>query len=297
MDGASLIRWAANSIGGIADADLFDLYKCLDAAAISFVREVKILTDTAEILTVEGQQGYVLPANYLGLFARDMRRRFYIKITHDDKTVKIPMTSAEKIDAMQPADAAEWPARFVISDYPVPRETMRGTATAEGAMEFGECVLEDENADFTSVSKRDTVHNGTDSSIGVVLEVIDATHLRVALFDGATNAIAIGDAYAIVPAPRQQIFFNAPTSIADQTITVKYVCMPDPVFSPIGAWRLAEKQCLGICHEAAFLFIDDYDYQRTPDNQLHAMFLSEVSKTKREIAAEILQAGRYTRRG
>jgi len=298
MDGKTLYNYASKAMGGIADDDKKFLYDCLDAAALDFVRQTRILTSIATITTVEDQQTYNLPADFIEPYLKDRNQRFVAKYNDGSYNYWPYLTSFEKLYRANYEDSKDIPGRFAIRDKPTGESSVTGTATSAGAASAGRCILTNTAATFlTTAEGRDTIHNTTDGSDGVVLSITDDTHLVCALFDGTNDAWASSDAYVITPGANYQVYLDAPSATADQTLYVPYLCMPSPVYSDYDTWRFSPMSCRAICYEAAWLFNVDYEEGLSRFENLHNLFLAEIVRVNRETALKRLQGGRYSTRG
>ena len=298
MDGKTLYNYAVKAMGGIADEDKKFFYDCLDAAALDFVRQTRILTAIATITTVEDRQVYNLPANYIEPYLKDRNRRFVAKY-YDGTYYSWPyLTSFEHLYRANYTDSKDIPARFAVRDKPTGESSVTGTATSAGTVTAGRCILTDTEAAFeTTAEVRDIIHNTTDGSDGVVLSITDDTHLVCALFGGTNNAWTSSDAYVITPAANYQVYLDAPSATADQTLYVPYLCMPSPVYSDYDTWRFPPMSCRAICYEAGWLFNADYEEGLERFENLHNLYLEEIVRVNRETALKRLQGGRYSTRG
>jgi len=192
-------------------------------------------------------------------------------------------------------EAQDTPDVFAITDANDPG-SVTGSATSDGAQTGGECTLTDSTKQFTStdlVYARDIVHNITDDSDGIVLEVVSDTELKTALFDGKSNQWSSGDEYRIERSGHKQITFDAPCSTAGHIVTVPYVCMPQPVFSSYRNWRFPASTCRAVCMEAAYLYASQKEDFAMAD-RLRAAFAEEVRRYRIETARSTLQGGRYS---
>ena len=301
-----------------------EIYQFLDAAAVTFARETGFSTNECAITTVASQQVYDLPPNFIGLFMKNRSGRYFIKY-YDGSNYTWPIKSSyEKLFKANLTTAKTTPGRFAIREDAVPswdyyrlateavedlitegedyivleelnRGLVIGTSGAVGNQSAGDCALYDSNKYYTSTHRvypRDIVHNVTDGSSGVVLHVVDDTHLVTALFGGAQNQWAEGDSYVIIPGSHHRIMLDAPSETAGHTMTVPYVSMPQPVFSDYMTWRFPPRVCVAIAHEAAFM-INEQKYDYAAANRHHAMFEDELLQFKRERAQQKLQDGRY----
>jgi len=298
MDGKTLYNYAAKAMGGIADEDKKFFYDCLDAAALDFVRQTRILTAIADITTVEDQQVYDLPAGYIEPYLKDRPGRFVAKYNDGTYDYWPRITSFEKLYRANYEDSKDIPGRFAIRDKPTGESEVTGTATSAGATLAGRCILTNTEAAFeTTAEVRDIIHNTTDESDGVVLSITDDTHLVCALFGGTDNDWTSSDAYVITPAANYQVYLDAPSATADQTLSVPYLSMPSPVYSDYDTWRFSPMSCRAICYEAGWLFSADYEEGLARFENLHNLYLEEIIRVNRETALKRLQGGRYSTRG
>lgn len=298
MDGKTLTSLWLDAVDMPQKDNLFHtderrVYQYLDRAAVDFIRETRCLTKTVVLTTVVGQQAYDLPADFIELYLRDRNNRLTVKY-YDGAVYSWPLlTSFDRIFRGNLTVKQEKPSCFAIIDKITQPALIAGTTTAAGTKTAGQCILTDSAKAFLTtdlVYPRDVVHNTTDESDGLVLSVTDATHLVSALFDGKKNAFRNGDSYIIQRATAKQIYLDAPSETAAHTITVPYICMPDPVYSDYGFWRLPAAYCHAIVCEAAFLFQNrEGDY--TSADRHHILFAQEIRRMRSEQARAALQPG------
>ncbi|MDD4339207.1 MAG: hypothetical protein PHV00_05955 [Syntrophales bacterium] len=303
MDGRELTRAVLDFTDGYTAAGKEDkqrrIYECLDAAAAIFLRETRILHTSADLTTVEDQQDYDLPPDFIDLYMADRANRFFIRY-YDGSNYSWPLcTSYEEIFRENKTESQSIPNRFCIRDKDDVEAAVTGNTSAAGAASHGQCILTDATQTFTTthrVQARDIVHNETDNSDGVVLSVTDATHLVTALFGGTNNAWTSGDVYRIQPATERELYLDAPSETAGHILRVPYVCMPTPVYSDYGAWRFPPRVCRAIASGAAALLVlpeSSYDESRV----MQGLFLDEIRRLRAERAQAILDQGRSRRRG
>jgi len=298
MDGKTIYNYGVNALGGIAESDKKFFYDCLDSAALDFVRQTRTLTAMATITTVEDQQEYDLPANFIDPYLKNRNGRFVAKYNDGTYDSWPYLTSFEKLYRANYTDSKPSPSRFAIRDKPEAQTLLAGAATASGTASAGRCTLTDSGAAFeTTVEARDMIHNETDGSSGIVLSVTDDTHLVCALFGGANNQWASSDEYVITPASNYQAYLDAPSAVKGHTLYVPYLCMPGPVFSDYDTWRFPPMSCRAIAMEAVWLFNVDYEDGLTRFENLHRIYMDEILKVNRETALRRLQGGRYDVRG
>jgi hypothetical protein len=300
MDGKQLCRMMLDALDEETANKLFNtndriLYGELDWAACEYVRQLKCLHAACTITTVEAQQAYDLPPDFLGLYMRNSRDRHFIKYYDGSSTFWPVIRPYESIFMENLTDNADVPGSAAIIEKATAPVKLTGTTTSAGAKTNGEAILINTSALFTTtglVYPRDIVHNVTDGSDGIVLSVIDATHLVAALFDGKTNAFGSGDTYVITRANARQLYLCAPSDTAGHTITVPYLCMPNPVYSDYGRWRFDDVACRAIAHEAAFQY-ENRKHDFNGADRHHILFLAELTRSRQERAALAIQGGRY----
>lgn len=329
MDGKQLTRVMLDFLDEETADALFAkerlLYTYLDAAASRFARETLSLKSTATITTVADQQTYDLPPDFIGVYMKNSRGRYFAKY-YDGANYSWPLKSTyEKIFKGNLTTAKSSPSRFCFVDSEHPtwdwyrlateagddlvteagdyivleqlnRGLVTGTAGSDGLISNGDCTLYDSGKTFTStVFPRDTVHNLDDQSTGIVIKTVDTTHLVTALFGGSTNQWTEDDNYTIIPTVTKRIMLDAPSESSGHTITIPYICMPAPMFSDHCYWRFPPQTCMAIAQEAAFMYENQKaDYNSA--NRHHELFEMEIIKFKRETANQILQSGRYRQR-
>lgn len=296
MSGRDIMAHASAALGGVADADKLHLYRCMDQAAMDFVRLTYGLRDSVVITTVADQQRYDLPKAFIEPYVRDENRRLYGKYEDADGDLTYPVvTSYEKLFMTDMSETRTRPRRFAIRQKPDAAARTTGTATADGAAADGECRLTAAAADFSDMAERDRVLNTTDGSAGIVLEVVSSTVLDTALFSGTANEWTTGDRFVLVPVPRFEIVLDAPSEVDGDTLTLPYLKKPAPVFSDARSWQIEEASWRAIAMEGVYQYLIDYDYDRK-DDRFHGMFLEEVRKVKTRRARQRLQGGGYRER-
>ena len=157
------------------------------------------------------------------------------------------------------------PDSFALRDRQELYSQISGVVTTSATSSPGEAIdLIDSTGEFTTVSlvsPGDVVHNTSDGSDGIVLEVKkeeDGKKLSTVLFGGTDNdytaATAGSDAYIIQPQGRHEIYFDPPPSTSNHLIRIPYICRPDPVYSDYGTYKFNHDSMLAIIKYAAWLY-------------------------------------------
>ena len=271
-----------------------EIWEKLDEAACIFTRELPLLHGEETITTVASRQSYDLPGGFINLYLQNRRSQFILKY-YDGSNYSFPVLAPyEQIYRENTTDEQTWPNKFAIRDKEDKETLVTGTATAAGAETNGQCTLTDATKLFTTTNRvwpRDIIYNSSQSSMGYVLSVTDATHLVVALFDadGAADSITLGDSYIIQPASKQQLYFDAPSESAGHIIYVPYLCLPDPVYSDLGMWRFSPETCKAIVSGATALFkTPKKEYKEA--SQLGSLFAQELSRKRKEVGMQKLRS-------
>ena len=302
MDGAKLKRLLLDALDQQDASDLYandrQIYDALDWAAALFIRETMILHSEAVITTVADQQEYDLPPDFIRLYMENKKGRFFAKY-YDGTNYSFPyLTTYEKLYKRNLTTAQAYPNHFAIKDKESKESLIMSTATAAGAAQYGQCTLTDSTKLFLTTNRvyaRDIIHNESDSSDGIVLSVTSATALLTALFGGTNNQWASGNAYVIQPASEKVIFLDAPSENAGHTIYLPYICMPSPVYSDHGFWRIHPQSCRAIAYGAGSL-IKLGHREFVESGQIGGLFADEISRIKRERAHNVLlDRSRYRR--
>jgi hypothetical protein len=300
MDGAKLTRLFLDAVGEEEALDQYAdsrrIYEYLDWAAALFIRETGILHTSVTITTVADQQDYDLPPDYIRTYMKNRGGRYVAKYYDGSNYFWPVLTSHEKIYKANYTDSRTTPNRFAITDKADKEDMIEGAVTADGAAAGGECTLTDTTKAFTTTNKvyaRDIVYNVTDGSDGYVLEVTSATELKVALFSGTANEWTSGDTYRIQPGSEYRLILEAPSESAGHTLELPYICMPSPVFSQYGWWRINPRSCRAIAWGGAAMFKQpEREFQDAA--QLGGTFGAEVSRVKYEVAKQrLLENSRY----
>lgn len=299
MDGKQLTRAVLDYIDDHSLSGLRDkqrrIYECLDQAAAIFCRETKCLTSTATLTTTESGQHYDLPPDFIDLYMRRSGTdRYYVRY-YDGSVYSWPsVVSLDRLFRSNLTDTKETPTRVAIRSKESQESLIQGTADAAGESSNGLAILQDDSMLFTTENRvwpRDIVHNKTDGSDGVVVEVTDSTHLKVALFNGNDNDWSEEDVYTIIPAAEHQLSLEAPAATAGHRITVPYLCMPTPVYSDYGFWSFAPRVCRGIAAGAAALLqLPEQSYDES--KVLTGLYADEIRRYRIEKAQASLRSRR-----
>lgn len=297
MDGKELVQAFLDAVDR-AEADLLELqpraiYQALDLAACEFARQTRLFTRTATIVMVAAQQRYDLPPDFISIYGSSPDGRLVAKYTDLGGTVYWPCALDEGLLFRDDdtATAESPPDAFAIVPRQASETRLTGTTTSAGAAAGGEATLTDAVNTFTSVVEvRDRVHNTTKSSSGLAIAV--AAHaLTCCMFGGTGAGFGSGDAYVIVPGATQQVLLDHPATAvaAGETLAVPYIALPPPVFSDYASWPFKPSTSQKIAQEAAFQYLL-HKKQGKPRGEDHAMFVAEITQTKREIALNLLKS-------
>lgn len=170
------------------------------------------------------------------------------------------------------------PSHFTIRDKQTLYSQITGSESHHLARSNGDVVLADRNGAFLTtdyISPGDIIHNTTDGSDGVVLNIANATQCTIALFGGTNNYTATDDSYVIQPQGRQELLFEPPPNTSNHLVSVNYLSLPDPVYSNYGTYRFSQKGMEAIIKYAAWM----YKYRDSePDfgDMLYRMFDMET---------------------
>ena len=227
-------------------------YDVIYDAAKDFVKRTHYLTATQDLSVSANTAAYNLNPEFISLALLDSYNRPYIKYTVGGSDYFIYPQDYANVVLNNDTSTASVPSGFYIKDADQVKR-ITGTTTSVGASVNGECILTDSTANLSSVAIGDFVHNTTDTSHGIVIEVVSATQLICALFEGTNNDWSVSDAYVIVPQARYQIVFT-PTPASSATASIVYTARPEPVYAPYRAYKLPTDAELPICQFAAFLY-------------------------------------------
>ena len=149
------------------------------------------------------------------------------------------------------------PECFSLRDKQALNTQITGTATSAGATSAGECTLTDTSGVFYTtdyVSPGDTIHNTTDASVGIVLEITATTALKCALFGGTDDDFTSADAYVIQPQGRVEVILDPPPKNSGDVVEIWYVASPPPVYSDYRTYRFRQHVVEAIVKYAAWLY-------------------------------------------
>jgi hypothetical protein len=158
---------------------------------------------------------------------------------------------------VQAISSASVPSHFSIKDKSTLYSQITGSSNMASTATGGKCTLRDDTGAFLTtdyVSPGDHIHNTTDGSTGVVLEVTSGTRLEIALFGGTNNYVSSADAYVIQPMGRMDIVLDPPPSDRREWVEVPYVQMPAPVYSDYGTYRFPKRAMEPMIKYAAWLY-------------------------------------------
>jgi hypothetical protein len=229
-------------------------YDFLNEAATEYAIIARALTNSQTITTVADQTDYALNSDYLYMYLTDSRNQYIAHYNTGTYITDLLWREPNAFTYNANTTSSAVPSRFTIKDGAA-ASTVSGTITAAGASVLGECTLTDATQTFlTAVSAGDTVHNTTDSSDGIVLEVVSNTALKIALFGGTDNDFDPWDEYVIVPQGKKKFVLDPPPSTAGHTITFNYIAKPAPVYSYTRRFRFDSIAMPAIIKYAAWLY-------------------------------------------
>ena len=282
MDGKQLLRQLydilqESSVSGWPDA--FTSYWYLWQGATEFVTRTQCLKATATLTTVANQNSYVLPADFTKLFAKTWDNRLFITLYDGTSYYQLFKKSYDSILYETPQAAVQYPYSFTIINNPSVALPITGTASATGALSSGQSVLTCYGGNFAAVSPGDSIHDTSDSSQGLVLNVTSPTQLVTALFAGSNNFWTAGDGFTIIPQVGSVLLIDPPPSIAGYTLSVPYMQRPAPVFSDFGQYPFQAEYCLAICFYGTWL----YKYRDSKPDQSDKFYQNFDIQVKRYI--------------
>lgn len=231
-------------------------YDVIYEAVCALNQELKLMTATQDITTVASTRTYDINANFLCLDVSNDDNEYVVK--YYDTSSYYWIKYREQNSCYQDNNTSDQsiPNYFSIVDESSLPSNITGTATSDGSSSGGECTLTDSTAPFTSatVQAGDLIHNTTDGSYGVVMEYLTTSTLKTALFGGTNNDWTSSDAYVLVPQSRRQLYIDPPSETAGHTITLKYICKPDPVYSSYRSYRIPSHYMPAVIKYAAWLY-------------------------------------------
>ena len=228
-------------------------YQFINDAALDFVNRTKCLRTDEDITTVADQAEYDLSPDFSELYVKDRYRRYVIKLKNGSANTMI--TQSEYEDFFFASSDSGSVSHFAIQNKDTSGTNLTGTASAVGAESGGECTLTDTvAAQFATVEVGDSVHNTTDESDGVVIEVTSSSVIVTALFNGTDDDWTSADAYVIVPQGRMQLVLEQPPDTAGYTLTVPYIQRPNQLYSKYRTFKFPVQYHDVIVMYAAWLY-------------------------------------------
>lgn len=256
MDGTALLYSLRNTLQEDSTSTFLDTktsYDYLYEAATEFVKLTNCISATQTITTVAETTNYDLSYNFMKQFMRDSNNEFFIRYYDTSAYTFVNFREYGAVRASNNTTSTSIPWNYTIMDDRTAETIVTGTATSAGASSGGESTLTDSTATFTA-NPGDIVHNTTDGSVGVVVSRTSTTALVTALFGGTNNDWTSSDAYVIVMAPKKQLVVDPPSSTAGHTITIEYICSPDPVYSNYRSYRIPAMHLPAVVKYAAWLY-------------------------------------------
>jgi hypothetical protein len=244
-------------------------YAYLYEAICNFNKRTHLSTSSQTITIVPGTTAYTLNPDFVAVSLLNDTNEPLVKWTYSGSDTFIYPILESTVTLQDSTATASVAQAYYINDAPA-AANVTGTATSTNVQANSEAKLTDTAAAFASVSVGDEIFDTTDGSDGYVVDVIDGTNLYAALFsdsNGPNCYFTSGDAYIIVPQPRYQINITPlPASVA--TLTIPYIQLPAPVYSPYRNYKLNNQYAGTITKYAAFL----YKYRDTQPNFGDAFF-------------------------
>jgi len=257
MDGESLKYKLSGILNENSLSDFMDertSYDYIYEAVKEFVRRTKSLTGSQSISTVVNQTSYDLTSRFMHLYFRDSWNRLIIKYTSSGQDSWLTIRDYDMFVQNQRTGSVPNPDSFTLIDNQNQPTNVSGTATANGAASNGECTLTDATAPFSNIQYGDSVHNTTNGSSGTVIALTSTSAIVTCLFGGTSAEWALGDSYIVVPQPRKSLILDPPPSGANDTITVPYIELPIPVYSPYRSYRIDHQFEMALVSYAAWLY-------------------------------------------
>jgi hypothetical protein len=243
-------------------------------AAKDFAKEVKSIHDTQTITTVAGTLDYRLKPNFMEILTQDGYGNKIVPLDNSGERSWLKRVGYGKI-LYENTTTPSTPTEFAITDAPVDSR-ITGTTTSAGVSSGGESILTDASASFiTTVNIGDSVVNPTSGKyyVGTVLSVSSNTALVTAMFNISSSQSSyaswgIGDTYYIEPHASYTLVISPPPSTTGTTITLSYLCFPNPVYSDYGSYSFATGYEEALLKYAVWL----YKYRDTKANQGDALY-------------------------
>jgi len=229
-------------------------YDYLYEAVCELSSALRIPEDTQTITTVASTSLYDINTNYLCLSVKNDSDEFVVKYYDSSAYYWITYKDPNYIYQNNSLSNSSVPQSFSIVGKSTLPSNITGTATANGTSSGGQCTLTDSTAPFANVSAGDSVHNSSDGSSGLVLSKTSSSAIVTALFGGTGNNWTSSDSYVIVPQSRRQLYLDPPSLTTGHTVTLRYVCRPDIVYSEYGSYRIPDTYVPAICKYAAWLY-------------------------------------------
>lgn len=292
MDGYTLLRELRTLLGEPSGGSFLDdrtSYDCLYEAAKELCQRTRALTAAQTITTVAEQTTYNLNPDFLSLYLTDDENDFIVKYNDGSSNTFLRHRAYDAIIIGDNTTSQSVPNNFTVIDAQGISQ-LTGTATSASSVSNGETILTDTSANFVNVAAGDYIHNLTDSSHGVVISKTSNTVLSCALFEGSNNYWLSGDSYVITFNGRFALLLDPPPSTTGHTITIQYIQMPTPVYSPYRAYRFAPDYKEALIYYAAF----KYKYRdREPDfgDRLWKHFDARVRGITRDTRQAKVQGG------
>lgn len=265
------------------------LYDALETAIAQFVRAVSPLTAEINLVTVAGQRSYDLPPGFLRPKPRAHGRPGAMRYVDLSGSITwIGMASGEATFRAT-AEEAAIPSFWAVSQKLTAGAVISGTA-AEAALQENGVSLLIGSTPFFEVSQRDRVSNLTRRTDGIVLGVTEGGAIQTAMFPRGQAAWRVGDSYAVRPASRNQVVLSHPPASTGETMTIRAVVLPPPVYADHCHLPLPPENCDAIAGQAAYLYaLRTTSIKAKP--VLYTLFQAEVSRAKTNRALMILQEG------
>lgn len=280
MDGSTLVsmlNMLLNEPGTSTFLDVKSSYDFLYEAALEYNRLTQQLNSTQTITTVASTAAYRLNPDFLCNRLYNDRNELVIEYTVSGGTniSFLPFRPYEQVFQALNSTAVAVPANFAVTDYETIASNITGTSTAGST---GTTLVASGSTFVTSgVAVGDFIHNTTDGYDGIVTAVTNETTLTAPTF--ASNIAqnwGTSKAFTIVPQGRKNLVLDPAPSGSGDTVTVKYVQKPVPVYSSYASYRFDTTAMFAITKYAAWL----YKYRdREPNfgDAFYKFWLAQVS--------------------